>query len=239
MAERVLSVVDPVACDEHGVPLDWERCRCLHEIPGGMGSLADALQQRDEVCPTCGGHGSLKAAALAELIGVGQDDATWRCEVCKHPMGDGCWAPRPPGELAETIQGRFKVAAYALKHGREPNAGAWPMSESPVHWSACDTECDHGGPLRARRDDGCIWLPVDDFRALNCGYDVQASWRPVDLRVGMRAKRAGMDVIGASPVVLRPFDLTAENLAVLCLRCWAGRGQEHPDTALSNREEAL
>lgn len=63
----ILDVIDPPGCDAAGVPLDWGRCRCQNEIPGGMGSLADALYQRDEACPDCHGHGSLKAAALAML----------------------------------------------------------------------------------------------------------------------------------------------------------------------------
>jgi hypothetical protein len=54
---------------------------------------------------------------------------------------------------------------------------------------------------------------------------VEASWRAVDVRVGMMAKRAGLDP-AACPLVARPFDLRRENVAILCLRCYADQPQQ-------------
>lgn len=56
-------VIPRALCDEHGVPLDWERCRVcrgsqvIHTDKPGLTS--------PRPCPRCGGHGSLHAAALA------------------------------------------------------------------------------------------------------------------------------------------------------------------------------
>lgn len=69
----ILRVYDPAECDSAGVPLDWERCRKC----AGAGEVVDIVN-RDNVgsphlpqpayaeiaCPSCDGHGSLKAAAL-------------------------------------------------------------------------------------------------------------------------------------------------------------------------------
>lgn len=63
----VLRVYLPGECDsEAGVPLDWECCdkcegRGRQVIPGHL--LAG--EDRSRVCPSCDGHGSLKAAALS------------------------------------------------------------------------------------------------------------------------------------------------------------------------------
>lgn len=52
---------------------------------------------------------------------------------------------------------------------------------------------------------------------------IEASWRPVDIRVGMVAKRTFGDRFEPGELLqVRPFDLTRENVSVLCLRCWAG-----------------
>ena len=68
------SIIDPRDCDEHGTPLDWLRCRGC----GGPGIIRhDHVPGRrfNEVCPTCDGHGCLKAAALARLLlERGRDD---------------------------------------------------------------------------------------------------------------------------------------------------------------------
>lgn len=58
------------------------------------------------------------------------------------------------------------------------------------------------------------------LRSLPQANDV--SWRPVDIRVGMVAKCTLGDRFDAGKVLqVRPFDLTRENVALLCLRCWA------------------
>lgn len=211
----VLRVYDPVECDEHGVPLDWERCRtCV-----GVGAYLDIDLKRQD-CPRCDGHGSLKAAALDALTRpilaqrIGESLAEHaarqaiRCEGCGHPMSDGTWTADGPHAHA------LACAEETLRLGGEP------LNPTDVHYSPCDEGCRHGGPIRSRIDGG-RWLVTPNIAvtregeqvpvsvAIAGGLEGEASWRPVDVRT-----------LGWA------HDLRPERLAVLCLRCWAQRTSE-------------
>lgn len=223
----VLRVYTPAECDEHGVPLDWERCghcegRGEQVIPAHL--LAGHEQRR--VCPHCDGHRSLKAAALAarrfilanEAIYARERDASmsWvgtpelppdqvkvaRCEDCGHPMSKGTWT----GDTATP----FEKPIYEEYVRRMLVAGDDAVDGGNVHYSPCDEGCRHGGPGRSRSGPHEAWgtyrhasLPDPLLMALDY---VEASWRPVDVRC-----------LG------EPNDLRPKSLVVLCLRCWAAR----------------
>lgn len=233
----VLRVYDPADCDATGVPLDWERCRTCNVDSDGTPIYPDG--EGGAGCPTCGGHGSLKAAALAERwrdLKRPTPDFPLppvRCEGCGHPMSDGTWVNRDGREQSgdnpvhAAQKGVERRALIALRAGGEPD-------DRVMFWSPCDGGCRHQAPCRAMTTEG--WRPFDiNYEAavavdtLGAG-NVEASWRAVDVRVGMLAKRAGLDVTTAGPLVVRPFDLRPENVAVLCLRCWAERIPACPRT---------
>ncbi len=253
----ILRVYDPAECDARGVPLDWERCRnCAGGTQrrhcGGGALYRDGEKVGDVgagpmVCQTCGGHGSLKAAALAgveariraDLGGPSFAFGRHRCEGCSHPMSDGTWEyPPHPGIGAKLPrmgslmpglpdEGPFTPEEWRsvwLQVGEEwLLSGAEPHDSVGVHWSPCDKGCRHGEPLRFKNtqpDDGTwgygaptapgvqegdtagtLAARVEDPRVA-----VEASWRVVDVRT-----------LGW------PHDLRVAKLAVLCLRCWAGR----------------
>jgi hypothetical protein len=202
-------LVGPAECDERGVPLDWERCRqCAVDSTGGTVS-----------CPICAGHGSLKAAALAAVLAerrvtpmLNIDNAC--CEDCGHPMSDGTWEGTHP-----RLDVLMAFAATELRDGFEPRTelftrGADPELPGPsvIHYSSCDEGCEHGEPGRASANLNLRGETVGRVLAKAAGYGIkplptfQASWRAVDVRT-----------LGW------PHDLRTENLAVLCLRCFAAR----------------
>jgi hypothetical protein len=234
MSAVVLRVYDPAECDAAGVPLDWERCRPC----GGRGSApfftnAETMSIEQRPCPTCGGHGSLRAAALAfraalaretrdhpddhpnlllrsaDALARGGAPTEVRCEGCGHPMSDGTWGDRGNGEplLPHEAAAQIEYALGELRAGDEPD-----MWERLTHWSPCDERCRHGGPVAERGDDGFGVLVESDVDFLGghplaaTSLKVWSSWRQVDVRT-----------LGWA------HDLRPENLTVLCLRCFAER----------------
>lgn len=230
----ILRVYDPEQCDEQGVPLDWERCRNCQGVGWTIGSAGIASDAPPPSCDTCGGHGSLKAAALAHCWDGLRHEADQvlpelpiRCESCSHPMSEGTWerwdewSPAGPQYL--------RPALASLRRGEEPDG----RDVCCTHYSPCHEGCTHGGPVRvwsqheADNDecgDGWLEQDADWMRDQNqtqtktrrrpagdlarAGNRVEASWRPVDIRT-----------LGW------PHDLRPEKLAVLCLRCFASRSR--------------
>lgn len=252
---NILRVYLPAECDEQMNPLDWERCRkCkghggLPDLSGDVVvartdnpahfSPTQGAEFRIRSCPTCNGHGSLKAAALAYLSrrcncsaggstgGCNPQECTTdcncyglRCEDCGHPMSDGTWEGVHRDHHALLVR-----AGAVLREGLEPHTDpdgefdALVGAPGAIHYSPCDEGCRHGGPGRWRFTDSQMWAladlganaegevvysVLDDRR--DAGAVIEASWRAVDVR------RLHY------PNMLRP-----EDLAVLCLRCWAAR----------------
>lgn len=203
----LLRVYLPVECDAAGVPLDWDRCRGLDELEGGMGSMHEALRQNGLTCPSCGGHGSLKAAALADFWPDDQAEGRpVRCQGCGHPRSEGTW--EAPGGLGPPDSGAERRASDDLRLGGEPTCLV-------THFSRCDEGCRHDHPPARVRPvmarvstrmfaDGPDLL-IDPHNSAPVDI-VEASWRPVDVRT-----------------LSWPHDLRPEHLAILCLRCWAER----------------
>jgi hypothetical protein len=218
-------IYDPAECDEHGVPLDWTRCRTC----GGRGSTwdgesfsEDAGGRLEDPCAACGGHGSLRAAALDAISdGSGVLPQVHRCEDCGHPMSEGTWEGPAAALLGdsdftaeEAVREWLDMAAWK----REPVGQR--VRHNITHWSPCDEGCRHQGALRVhgRNRPGEEWVRESDQWALTVAqligpttpdrepWQVEASWRQVDVRT-----------LGW------PHDLRPERLAVLCLRCWAER----------------
>lgn len=223
----------PPECDTSGMPLNWEQCRkCLRTgvLPTDTYGLMGAT-----TCDQCGGHGSLRAAALAmkarEWRGDGPTGEGWvsttvvRCEDCGHPMSEGTWSPTGDGAFEQKVW--TNQALECLRRGVEPgpdtiNRKAWCYTGGlSVHFSPCDKGCDHGGPGRCYENGE--WRITDILKwHRQSEHQTEASWRPVDLRVGAAA--FGMEGFDPSnPLHVRPFDLRPENLSVLCLRCYAER----------------
>lgn len=221
MPADLLRVYDPAECDSDGAPLDWERCRTCR----GYGKRLAGLMGRGEYerCSTCAGHGSLKAATLARrwdlVMGCGHSPVdpprAYRCEDCGHPTSEGTWeggGPINPTHMQHTVP-------LMLGIGREPEFTDDDGNVfRPVHYSPCDKWCHHGGPGRWEfpRKPGEIHQGVIEGsmaegsvgRDVARGVSHEASWRQVDVRT-----------LGW------PHDLRPERLAILCLRCWAGRSE--------------
>jgi hypothetical protein len=73
VADSALRIYDPAECSDDGKPLDWDRCRnCGGEGRKGLWRAGSIVRVEDGVasatCAVCGGHGSLKAAALAHCM---------------------------------------------------------------------------------------------------------------------------------------------------------------------------
>lgn len=224
---NILRIYDPPECDAAGVPLDWERCR---KCDGGRIKFGPG----DVPCDHCDGYRSLKAAALAVMgyrsatkaispyvmtRGEWQRGATSiftghkmidfgplpiRCEDCWHPMSDGTWEGDWGDEitLKSLLSLPFDGGGF---HGTAERKGR-------IHFSRCDERCEHGAPARFGRGDS-EWESVLDQNTspailTAAKWMVEASWRAVDVRT-----------LGWQ------HDLRPEKLAVLCLRCWAGRSE--------------
>lgn len=201
----VLGVVDPVDCDERGVPLDWERCRTCNVDGDGTPIYPDGHGAPD--CPTCGGRGSLKAAAMRVCLTMDEKYALVpvRCEGCGHPMGGGQWDGRDP-----YARGDLKILTYAFQALAAGSAVDLEVLER-VYWSPCDEGCRHGASVRTPVPGGywtnlTVIAPEGAAAKVAAGERVEASWRAVDVRT-----------LGW------PHDLRPEKLAVLCMRCWAER----------------
>lgn len=120
-------------------------------------------------------------------------------------MSDGTWEDLPDPADPETWPATLREALVYERQGLG------------VHYSACDELCEHGGPWRARCGNTAEgeWdtrIPVGagarPGQVMGPGvHEVEASWRPVDVRT-----------------LSWPHDLRPEQLALLCLRCWAARG---------------
>lgn len=236
----IFRVYDPAECDERGVPLDWERCRLCHssfeDLPHPYtevlrpGLLRVGSRTSDwganVSCPSCDGHGSLKDAALSLMStlqwagkqvdfveiydaivasppvpGTSEHAASMlniRCEACRHPMGDGEWLGKRPAYIAEGYE-------HLLVDGAIARLGAGDRAYEDgemAYYSPCDSKCRHDGSVLVR---GQGMMSVDQMRRhWHPNIHVEASWRQVDVRT-----------LGW------PHDLRPEQLATLCLRCWA------------------
>lgn len=169
-----LRVYDPAECDEHGVPLDWERCRACGGV--GRADLRNGAERPEWValvlpevgapvngyCGTCEGHGSLKAAALYRKFDhqiiranntrprgtpmVDRSVAPRRCEGCGHPMSDGTWEGfwRPSEQATEW-------ALVALHDGREPRIGGFRSDPADIGGARDVPVMTHWSPC----DQGC------------------------------------------------------------------------------------
>lgn len=223
-----LRVYTPAECDVRGVPLDWERCRTCEGTSVVVRNRGGIGKPEKWQCPTCDGHGSLKAAALAALSLDGPlarnanhplvnhgDARRVRCEDCGHPMSEGTWEG-PRGEAPPEYI--WRLFTDEVRSGRWPEAEWIERRIAVVHYSRCDEGCRHGGPGRykepPRSGEVRIWKSwqANDLAGPGritdeaLGNTVEASWRPVDVRC-----------------LSWPHDLRPEQLAVLCLRCYAPR----------------
>lgn len=255
----VRKIYEPHECDERGVPLGWDQCIvCLPHKPGRVEDksaqrpgqpTADVFMLKD--CPTCQGHGSIKAAVLAEcryfqiqpaLLGSDTDTARSiartepaRCKGCGHPMSEGLprggweggWEGASAWDEDQAEDYAARVMAMVARGG-----STWDVHKSPIPWSPCDRGCHHQ-PSRLR-----WWIPDSGWKHgdLDLGDEtlgayiqrvanrdrIQASWRNVDLRVGANARANGYDFILGERLVIRPFDLRPVNVAIMCQRCWTG-----------------
>lgn len=266
---RAYDPSEPSECDEHGIPLDWERCRTC----AGMGALTrsatytdtytsimrdDAAQVGDvpaspEVareaaarCKVCGGHGSLKAAALAELLRpIPRTVAADAQFDLPHPKTGTIvrWS-------IEKMAVRGSRLALTLRHGadrwtikpddlpaREPRCEGCghPMSDGasafqeealisltrgdePLgeDWSPCGEGCRHGVPVRVRPAAMAGVGGWNHHRVGDWGADIATRY---EQPMAVEASWRGVDV----RTIEGPHDLRVEKLAVLCLRCWAER----------------
>lgn len=221
---NLLRVYDPPECDSAGVPLDWKCCRTCGgsgrwcECDRGERTPLNCWSCSNDQCPTCGGHGSLKAAALYELVEAGGRGGTWspteqrlivRCEDCGHPTSEGTW----DGHGLADDSGKAAASESAERYLREYDGiPSHPMGLD--FYSPCDEGCRHSGPGRWSPNGpiGGAWRErpypdmMVDVKAMRPTDYLEASWRLVDVRT-----------LGW------PHDLSPEKLAVLCLRCWVAR----------------
>lgn len=200
-------------------PLDWKRCRSCR----GTGAVP-IVGRTMTSCPTCEGHGSLRAAALALLTGphgIGQRldgsavrAAPWtvRCEGCGHPMGEGTWERKAPGPNGEAPNEWVLRTAldYLRNSGIEPRLG---YEVGALHWSPCDEGCRHDALT------GDVIDTPDQQATINSALDV-GRLRLVEARFGRMAPEASWRQVDVRTLKWA-FDLSPGNLRVLCARCWA------------------
>lgn len=223
LLSEILRPYDPSECENFGHPLNWDRCRACSGI-GRLEVHVMGREPRDDVrdCWYCGGHGSLKAAALAyfktqrsghwetiaEHAAIFGPNAPHRCAGCGHPASDGTWEDEHPKKrMTKRYRRRveaLRFADYALQRGDEPRDGS-------VIWTPCDDQCHHDdGEWRTDAPKVALALGVQgpgpaaaqSVRLLLNGFTVEASWRTVEVRT-----------LGY------PSDLRPERLAILCMRC--------------------
>lgn len=235
----VLRVYDPSECYSTGLPMDWKRCRNC----AGRGVIAEVSRVAGErgrrvTCEICGGHGSLKAAALAERTrerdGVTVADMPIgpepyrarvfaerhpvRCEGCGHPMSDGTWESDQPYFGASAS---LDMAAELLRDGVDPST--WGDGNC-IHWSPCDEGCRHlanVGDVRTRGDDHSPGYP-HGWAALTRAADADVTLGQMVEAWPGKEFEASWREVGARTLSW-PHDLRPEKLAVLCLRCWTAR----------------
>jgi hypothetical protein len=140
-------------------PPEWKTCpECGGSgktYPGYGAVLVDATSAS---CGRCLGMGSLKARVRLE--------AGFRCLRCRHP-----YLPKADAKMLSAI-----VPAPELGTIARPPEPSW----RPGGWSACDGECDHGGPLRVRLRGTDEWSEVTGFHGRaedRARWEVEAAWR--------------------------------------------------------------
>lgn len=245
----ILRVYDPAECDEAGVPLDWECCRTCAGTgwvysSGVNWPCRDWAAQRG--LPTCGNHGSLKAAALAALEDVVEDGFAGQgesgqfdvrdCEGDKTATADQieAWALGHE-EFVQATEARFRVRCEDCGHPMSD--GTWegdkPYFGEDLTLSAAldllragtdpadfgDGNCVHYSPC----DKGCRHGgPGREWWEVAVGSDPWALTEDVSKTAVSYPREASW-----RPVEVRtlgwPMDLRPERLAVLCLRCYAER----------------
>lgn len=161
----ILRIYDPIDCDEAGVPLDWERCR-----------ECDGLRTVDHVEPTgdwitqcgrCAGHGSLKAAALAEMTTryprtgdtILLDGRVWSVAMtrCK---------PLTTSAGGLSVEGRYDRGWATLRIGTEEREVAVP--DLPAQPARCE-DCGH--PMSEGTWEGCgDGIRGEDLPTLGVGF---------------------------------------------------------------------
>lgn len=244
----VLRVYEPEECGEDGRPLDWEKCRSC----GGTGLTPSHLDlPREGECWGCGGHGSLKAAALdkagyssaveaiAPYVMTIQDwraGVTWvraggkvheygslpiRCKDCRHPMSEGTWEETQPDDI--WLRGEDFAMDWIT---RMLALGHEPDEGSGrVHYSRCDADYQGvDGPEGCRHGGPGRVIWPESHREDDDGHDRPVT--PVENLDGIHnpvaMKEASWRQVDVRTLGF-PNDLRPENLAVLCLRCWVAR----------------
>jgi hypothetical protein len=151
-------------------PPEWETCRPC----GGLGRVTGKFAQpfvesglweaQSEAepgivrCGACLGMGNLKGRVRLE--------AGHRCLRCHHP-----YVPKVDARMLSAIAPAPELGTIA-----RPPEPSW----RPGGWSACDGECDHGGPLRVRLRGTDEWSEVTGFHGRaedRARWEVEAAWR--------------------------------------------------------------
>lgn len=249
---ELLRIYDPVECDENGVPLDWERCR----VCGGdrHAQMYQFVPSKDEVraevldapCSTCGGHGSLWAAALAgrrasSAYRSGQwprfappefDDERLPTDrtALRDQIGAGMKAIEDAGRVMDAEPSRCEGCGHPMSNGTWEDGNEYVG----IHAARLDLAERY---LRAGQEPSVDvlsthWSLCDEgCRHLTEHVRFSGTKQPTgtaDAIAGLLVRRA-MDVEASwRQVDVRTLgwshDLRSEKLAVLCLRCWAAKG---------------
>jgi hypothetical protein len=205
----VLDVVARSECGPDGYPLDWEWCRMCEGGTKPFNLLAGR-------CPMCGGHGSLRAAALS-LFSLGITYSPdwvvgmpeWRCGKCNHPMSEGTWEIHERWRDQANGYSNDEVIKYIEEAFAEGRSIKYVEStyKDAVHLSKCDGKCTHSAEHVRSHPEGSFkaFRETDTsmFGAIESGWIVESSWRQVDIHF-----KNGWQ-----------HDLRPENLTLLCLRC--------------------
>jgi hypothetical protein len=249
----VLRVYDPHECDEHGVPVDWERCRCRGS--GRMGALAtsDLLAigakagewSPDDPCPFCDGHGSLRAAALASTRERQLSEATMALYG-----GQQSYEGLTQHELTEQMQRLNRARAeadaafvYRCEDCKHPmSEGTWaPNAYDYTHPDKKPVLAEALPILRAGDEPpnrlSVHYSPCDErcthglpLRQRTVGGAVRSMDYWDDVGAGERVKLGYMVEAAWRQVDVRllgwPHDLSPWKLKVQCLRCYAASTSE-------------
>lgn len=159
-----------------GYPAAWHRCP--HCNGSGIDpsdfdtvSTPDGEMRVGADCTWCLGAGSAKNL-IRQLAGH-------RCERCRHPYVVG--VTQPSWERAGDSSPLLATALLDGLRGDEETFQA--RARRADHWSPCDAECTHGGPIRWRIGEGYTWHVVgssaqgESSALVASRAEVQASWR--------------------------------------------------------------
>jgi hypothetical protein len=203
----IFRVYEPHELKDGRYPYAWDHLICP-ECHGsgeiGFNPTMPRDPQYDETapCPTCHGEGGLDYG-IKDIV---RDEAGHRCIRCQHPFKVGETGTYEREPQPDT----FCSPPAGISFDGLPEAQAAATYGRGIHWSPCDEQCTHDGPIRWRPADraglgeSCGWnIDPQAIAPPEGAWEVQAAWR----------------ILTVHHLNERKFDCRWHNLVSLCQRC--------------------